>query len=566
MAVSSKDTIYIDIDDEITSVIEKVKSSKQQIVALVLPKRAAVFQSLVNLKLLKRAADESKKRPVLITSESAVLSIAGVAGLYTAKTLQSKPEISQTGPVGDDKFSELAAGEANDNQQTSKEDAPLDPHKPIGELAGIPAVDDNIEVDNTNNSAVSGGKQPSKKPKDKKFKIPNFNKFRTKLVLALAAIILLVGGWVMAFLVLPKANVVIATDSSNHQVDIVVSANTQQDEVDAENFVLPATLVEAQHTDAETVSTSGERDEGSPASGNVLLRNCTDDAVTIPSGTGVSNGNFTYATQSGAELGPGDFTSPGSGGECRASSDASYRHEAIVGVVATENGENYNAGARTYTVSGFAGVTGHGSEMTGGTTDIKQIVTQDDISVATRRIEDRGSSSMEEDLQQQLEADGLLALAITLQSGEPQITSSPNVDDEAQEVTVNAVTTYEMLGINEDQLNELIEQSLAEEVDFTNQRITDNGLTTASISLENRDSANQATVRIQATVTVGADINEQNLKEEIAGKKTSETEELVRGLPGVEDVEVRYSPFWVSKTPNNADKITITVNANESAD
>ena len=61
MAASDKDTIYIDIDDEITGIIDKVQGSKGKVVAFVLPKRAAVFQSIVNMKLLKRAADSGER-------------------------------------------------------------------------------------------------------------------------------------------------------------------------------------------------------------------------------------------------------------------------------------------------------------------------------------------------------------------------------------------------------------------------------------------------------------------------------------------------------------------------
>ena len=39
----SKDTIYIDIDDEITGIIDKVRGSSSKVTALVLPKRAGVF-------------------------------------------------------------------------------------------------------------------------------------------------------------------------------------------------------------------------------------------------------------------------------------------------------------------------------------------------------------------------------------------------------------------------------------------------------------------------------------------------------------------------------------------
>src|SRR5690554_5492853 len=93
MAIEKKDTIYIGVDDEITAVIDKLQKSDSKIVALVLPKRAAALQSIVNMKLLKRTADEAGKNPVLITSEKGLLPLAGATGLHVAKNLSSKPEI-----------------------------------------------------------------------------------------------------------------------------------------------------------------------------------------------------------------------------------------------------------------------------------------------------------------------------------------------------------------------------------------------------------------------------------------------------------------------------------------
>src|ERR1043165_8529377 len=89
----SKDTVYIDIEDEITAVIDKVEAAKEKIVALVLPKRATTFQSIVNMRLLKRSADKADKKVVLITGEAALLPLAGAAGLHVAKNLQSAPAI-----------------------------------------------------------------------------------------------------------------------------------------------------------------------------------------------------------------------------------------------------------------------------------------------------------------------------------------------------------------------------------------------------------------------------------------------------------------------------------------
>ena len=83
MTANDKDTIYIDIDDEITTIIDKVRGSSGKLIALVLPKRAATLQSIVNMKLLKRAADDSKKKLVLITTESGLLPLKPVSLVAT---------------------------------------------------------------------------------------------------------------------------------------------------------------------------------------------------------------------------------------------------------------------------------------------------------------------------------------------------------------------------------------------------------------------------------------------------------------------------------------------------
>ena len=91
--MKQKDTIYVDVEDEITTIIDKVKNSSNKLVALVMPKRSSVLQSTVNMKLLKRAADSSKKQLVLITAETSLLPLAAEIGLPVAKNLQSKPAI-----------------------------------------------------------------------------------------------------------------------------------------------------------------------------------------------------------------------------------------------------------------------------------------------------------------------------------------------------------------------------------------------------------------------------------------------------------------------------------------
>ena len=90
-----KDVIYIDVEDDITAIIGKVKAAQHKIVALVPPKRIGAIQSAVNLKLVHRAAETADKRLVIISNNAALIALAGSAGIPVSKNLQSKPELAE---------------------------------------------------------------------------------------------------------------------------------------------------------------------------------------------------------------------------------------------------------------------------------------------------------------------------------------------------------------------------------------------------------------------------------------------------------------------------------------
>jgi hypothetical protein len=62
-------TFYIDIDEEITSIVERLRRSTAKEVVIVVPKRALLIQSIINLKLLKKEADELNKRIIIVTQD-----------------------------------------------------------------------------------------------------------------------------------------------------------------------------------------------------------------------------------------------------------------------------------------------------------------------------------------------------------------------------------------------------------------------------------------------------------------------------------------------------------------
>jgi hypothetical protein len=543
---NNKATVYIDVDDEITNIIDKVKSSNAKIVALVLPKRAAVLQSVVNMKLLKKAASNSKTNVVLITSEQGLLPLAGAAGLHVAKSLQSKPAIP---PAPHDMSDEAEAVVEPGSEPV------IDPSASVGALAAAAEKSgdetETIELDNSEPEVAAGTSLAARAKKLKHLKVPNFEKFRLGFFLAGLGLLLLIGGWFLAFIVMPKANIVIKTDTTTVVSSFDFTASTNLTELDIAGKKIPAVSKESKKTDVEVVPATGQRDDGTKASGEVTLSvACTVlTTVEIPSGTTVSTGGINFITQEDAEL----DTPFGPPGNCR------YRD--TVEVIAAQNGDNGNIGSgKSFTVSGYSNVTGTNDDgFGGGTSKIVKIVSQGDIDNALTKMKSRQDETAKQELKGLLETESLYALQETLLAGEPKVTPTPAVNAEATEVSVSAETVYTMLGIKRDDLSQIVKDDIQEEIDTEKQAITNDGIDESIMRINNQTTPTESFISFRTSVTAGPEIDENAIKEAVRGKKRGEVQQYISNQPGVTDVTVSYSPFWVYTTPKAAKKITITI-------
>lgn len=84
--------IYIELDDEITHVFDRVKRIRGKNIAIVIPRRASVLQSIVNLKILKKKIEELGKEIVIVTTDLPGLQLAEKAGIPAVEKLFEKSE------------------------------------------------------------------------------------------------------------------------------------------------------------------------------------------------------------------------------------------------------------------------------------------------------------------------------------------------------------------------------------------------------------------------------------------------------------------------------------------
>lgn len=575
MTANDKDTIYIDIDDEITTIIDKLRGSDGKIVALVLPKRAATLQSIVNMKLLKRAADESKKKLVLVTTESGLMPLAGAVGLHVAKTPTSRPEI----PMAPEAMSD-AEEQVDETADLFTDEEPgaatieNAANRPVGELAGAASMPlptrpkpdsgiETLELDNEDKAAVgaaaagtaaAAGKKP-KPLKDKKLKIPDFDRFRLLLIGGFALLLILIVGGYLAVAVLPKTTILIKTNASNVNTNVDFTLTTAATSFNATGKIVPAKQVQTQKTLTGTATATGQKNNGDKASGSVRMkaRKCSGNLLvppaSLPSGTGITANGKTYITQSATSFGQGQAD-----GSCGV-----YTATARTDIVAQSNGASSNVGSNTdFKVPSRSDIVEALGSTSGGTDDIQIVISQADIDSAKGKIAAADNTAAQEELKNQLSGQGLYAITASFNAGTPNTTTSADVGSAASSVTVTQVYTYTMLGANEAHIKTLVDNDIKGQIDTKQQGILTQGITQASFKLKEAN-ATGAIMNLQTVAEVGPSIDTAQVASNAAGKKSSEIKADLNGNPDVTEVTVKMSPFWVSKAPKNVNKITVTV-------
>ena len=552
-----KDTIYIDVDDEITAIIEKLQKSEQKIVALVLPKWASVLQSVLNMKLLKRTAEKLKKNVVLITSEAGLLPLAGAVGMHVASSLQSKPAIPLSPNAINTQPDDAVIDDTLDDADEADDfDPDAAATKPVGVLANKYTEPETIQLDNEDvpataaglGAAASGG---SKKGKNKSLKIPNFNKFRMVLIVGILAVIVLIAGLVWANTALPKATISLKTNSTDVSTKATLSIDPTATEYDPATNTIPAKIASKPQTGSQQVSTSGQKNNGTKASGTVSVSQvCTKKPAPIDSGTGFSTGGLTFISTAVLQLNPSGVDA-----------DGNFVCKGDVNVISQQAGTKYNVAAGSkFTIAGFSTASGlNGSAFDNGTDNIIKVVAQADIDSAKAKISSADNSSIKSDLEKSLTADGYTALLNSLNGGEPAVTTSANVGDQSDTVTVTQVTTYTMYGIKQADVKKVITASVNKQIDTTKQQILNDGVNQAKYQITSPASSGAIQTTVTATSLAGPDINVAALTKQFAGKKTGDIAAITKTIPGVSDVTVKYSPFWVHSVPKKTSKITVVI-------
>ena len=107
-------------------------------------------------------------------------------------------------------------------------------------------------------------------------------------------LVLLIVGWILANIILPKATITISTQTSAVNSNLTIILNTSASSVNQTSLTLPAHSQQVQKAITQSVSTTGQVNNGTPATGAVTMveyTNCVSLPQTIPAHIGISSTN-----------------------------------------------------------------------------------------------------------------------------------------------------------------------------------------------------------------------------------------------------------------------------------
>jgi len=547
----NKDVIYIDVEDDITAIISKVKASKEKIVALVPPKRIGVLQSAVNLRLLSRAAEQGGKRLVIITNNHALMGLAAAASLPVAKNLQSKPELAPISAVEiDDEDDVIDGNDLPVGEHAGLKDDP-DMDRAVEAIAATPAIGA-AQLAKPPKAGETVGKAKSKSG----VTVPNFNTFRKKMVLGIVASVLLIAFLVWAIVFAPRATVVVAAKTNDASVNADVTA-LETTTTDAAKNTLKATVVKESEEKSVDFTPTGSKNVGEKAGGTVRFSNESLSARTVSAGTQLSTSEgLVFVTDRAVEVPAASF--PCGSIACPTPGTAT------VGVTAAAAGAKYNAASGS--MSGAPNnVSAELTDATSGGTDkIAKVVTAADVQKAKEELVKQESDSMKDQLKAGFKEEVKPideSFTVEYSSVEPNPAVGQQVDSGSASLT--ATVTYKLYAIDESELKRYLAAYLKEELDGRDdQRIYDHGVKDARFQ-EVEKVKDGARFTLIATAKIGPKLDEDRIKEEARNRKTGQIQEVIQAIPGVEDVEVKYFPFWVSTVPDDSKKINVQFKVDE---
>lgn len=628
----SHNTLYIDIDEEITSIIDRVRKSQGSDIIIVAPKQALLLQSLVNLKLLKKEADRKKKKIIVVTQDRIGKKLIEKAGIiargkvedsareYAETDLNShplaKPKISDQEIVENLKEEEelIIGSEKYFDEKTVDSENKNEPEKIVGEII-FDQEENKTPISPERKKTIKGDHiikmsdivskaKPKKIPKakertikssaqkplspanksqrvgyysekmDKKaeffFQDTNAQKsyLQTetikekkeeenqkkkkivrkplKLLISIAAILLVLGIAGGVLLYLQKASVTIYLNDQSGTLDVNLEAATGTNFINKEKNSIPAKLEQITLDVADDFEATGLKPGGAKAYGKVVIYNeynSDDQPLVATTRLETADGKIFRLikgvivpglTKIGQEIKPGAIE---------------------VEVAADKEGEDYNIDASTFKIPGFKDGPKYEKfyaksvkKMEGGSMNETKIVTAQDISSAKEKMKEKSKDEAIQKVRESLPQERMF-FDEAIQVETISSSSSVGVGVQAEKFSLTSKIRIKTLSFSKDDVKEILRNAESQK-----KEVGENiSYVPGEYSLEN------GTLKFEATTNTisGDNFDLENFRKGILGKNSAELESMTKSYPAIKKIDVNIQPFFMTRLPLDENRVNI---------
>ena len=574
----NKDVIYVEPEDDITDIILKIEKSKEKIVALVPPKKAGVFRSVVNIKLISKSGTTSGKKIVLVTTDPSILRLAGAAKIPTTKNLQTAPAIPEVDAEAETASKEELVEESDGTVETEEDVEELEGGDKDKEAKGKDNDEkdedsddgdedkDEDEDEDEDEAPKSKAKPKKKKPSIGGNKVIDWIRDHKKLSIAggIGALVLVLF-LVWAFTIAPAVTVTVnIKTTSNNFSEGVSFVNSLNEENAAEGkFYLEEKKIES--VKEVEFEATGKKNVGEKATGEVtvIARLDYDDGGTkvVNAGDSFMINGLSFIADNGVTMrynGKDDSVCSNidddtSIGKARAEGCKIY---AIVRVTASEPGTKYNISPSESGWTTTADVAAYSTKaMAGGTDKEITVVQQSDFDKAKNELTGANEEENKEKLLSDIKKD-MLTINSSFKQSTADAVATPAVGEEVKEgekAKLKAVTTASVYVIDKTKVEEFITKKADLKDD---QKIYDMKDPFVENFIQTSDGY---TGKLKTSYLTGPKITVSSVVDLIKGKGFGDAQHLLKDISGITEVKMDGSFPWVTAVPSDTNKITVNL-------
>ncbi|MBI4948277.1 hypothetical protein HY844_01840 [Candidatus Berkelbacteria bacterium] len=551
--------IYLAPDDEITSVVEKITALSDQKLALVAPKNSNIFQSLINLKLLKKEATRLDKEIVIITTSKvgqklaeqvgiksySNISSVGISDIGRSERLEEKIESevlpdgtkihqynpSETVEKNDEVISETTAPQEqknDDDEEEGEEESVI--NKKATLIPEFPPIKIATPIEKSPADelpAISGAGFSTRT----EFNLP----WRSLI----GAILILFIAFIALFVFLPKAYISATFPST--KVDTKVALNVLTEGVVGENDIEGVNL-SASKSATKTIKATGKKDIGTKATGSITITNKYKDGSGVGKDQSFSALTKVTDTKTGKVFTLNNAVTIGRVTYDPNNGQPIYQSK-TVGVTAIEPGESYNISTSTFNITGaLSGVTAQSTtSFKGGLTKQVTVLSQSDIDNVQKELKEKTNTEILVELKTKAENKQFINSAVSYQVIKESV--DKKVGDQTDEATATYEVTASVIAFDQETLKQKVVTALSKDIK-QNEELVLNDKTFENIKSTNDPAKKSVKLELQASGNLTIRIEKDKMAKAITNKTSDQISQILKDSYSATDVKVDISPSW----------------------